>query len=127
MRRADTGLPKLWVTHCALTLRAAHPEWFDGGAAYTPMPATGGRAENLVGFLRAGRVAAIVPRWSLKVGDSWGATTIELPTGRWRNILAGDQFEGGRQRAQVILRRFPVALLVMDEHLAPGNPAKESQ
>ena len=127
LRRADTGLPKLWVTHCALTLRAQHREWFDAGAAYTPMLATGARAENLVAFLRAGHVAAVVPRWPLKVGDSWGATTIELPSGQWRNILTGDQFEGGRLRAQVILRRFPVALLVMDEHLATGNPAKESQ
>ena len=114
MRRADSGLPKLWVTHSALTLRARNPEWFDAQADYVPVIAAGARAENLVGFLRAGQVATIVPRWPLKVGDSWGATVIELPAGRWRNGLTGDTIHGGRTRVQTILQRFPVALLVRE-------------
>jgi maltooligosyltrehalose synthase len=34
-----------------------------------------------------------------------------LPPGKWRNALTGDAHEGGRVRAQEVLRRFPVALL----------------
>jgi len=116
MKRADSGLPKLWVTYCALHLRRDHPEWFGADAGYAPVFAAGARAENLVGFHRGERVAAIVPRWPLKTGDSWGATTIELPTGRWRNILTAEVTDGGRQRVQTLLRRFPVALLVKNDH-----------
>jgi (1->4)-alpha-D-glucan 1-alpha-D-glucosylmutase len=111
MRRADTGLPKLWATYCALSLRATRPEWFGAEAEYTPLIATGGRAENVVGFMRGECVATIVPRWPQKLGGNWGGTTVELPPGPWRNALTGDALNGGRVRVQDILRRFPVALL----------------
>jgi (1->4)-alpha-D-glucan 1-alpha-D-glucosylmutase len=114
MRMAETGLPKLWVTHCALALRGRHPEWFGAEAGYAPLPATGGRAENVVGFMRGDRVATIVPRWPQKLGGNWGATTLELPPGQWRNTLTGDVVQGGRVRVQDVLRRFPVALLVRE-------------
>jgi (1->4)-alpha-D-glucan 1-alpha-D-glucosylmutase len=111
MQRAESGLPKLWVTWCALSLRKRHPERFDAGAGYTPLTVAGGRAENVVGFMRGERVATIVPRWPQKSGGNWGAATVELAPGRWINALTGDAHEGGRVRAQDILRRFPVALL----------------
>ena len=114
MRLGDCGMPKLWVTYSALDLRSRHPEWFGADAAYTPLIASGGRAENLVGLLRGGHVAAIVLRWPLKVDSNWGATSIELPPGRWRNTLTGDLIDGGRQRAQGLLRRFSVALLIKE-------------
>jgi (1->4)-alpha-D-glucan 1-alpha-D-glucosylmutase len=114
MRRADSGLPKLWVTYCALQVRGQHPQWFGAEAGYAPILASGARAENLVAFQRGAHATTIVPRWPLKVGDSWSATIIELPAGPWRNVLTGDVIDGGRQRAQTLLRRFPVALLVKD-------------
>jgi (1->4)-alpha-D-glucan 1-alpha-D-glucosylmutase len=114
MRRVDCGLPKLWVTYCALDLRSRHPEWFGADAACTPLLASGGRAENLVAFLRGTHVAAIIPRWPLKVDSSWGATNLELPAGRWRNVLTDDVIDGGRPRAQALLHRFPVALLIKE-------------
>jgi len=114
MRLGDCGMPKLWVTYSALDLRSRHPEWFGADAAYAPLLASGARAENLVGLLRGGRVAAIVPRWPLKVDSNWGATSIELPLGRWRNMLTGEAVNGGRQRTQALLRRFPVALLMKE-------------
>jgi len=116
LRRADSGLPKLWVTYIALSLRAQHPEWFDAEAAYTRLLATGGREENVVGFLRGAQVATIVPRWPQKAGDNWGATSIELPPGKWRNWLTGDVADGGRLRVQALLRRFPVALLAREKN-----------
>ncbi len=129
MRRADSGLPKLWITHRALSLRARHPEWFEAQAAYTPLETTGARAENLVGFLRCGRVAVVVPRWPLIRGDGWSATSLELPPGRWGNALTRDVFDGGRVRAQIILERFPVALLVnhpADEDVSVGTPRESN-
>lgn len=116
LRRDDSALPKLWVMYCAMTVRGKHPEWFGADAAYTPMLATGARAENVVSFLRGGSVAVIVPRWPHKVGDSWGSTSIELPAGKWRNTLTGDGLDGGRLRMQAVLRRFPVALLIKESN-----------
>jgi (1->4)-alpha-D-glucan 1-alpha-D-glucosylmutase len=114
MRRADSGLPKLWVTHCALWLRSQHPEWFGADAGYTPLSASGGKTEHLVGYLRGEYVATMVPRWPIKLGDSWSGTTVELPQGQWRNVLTSDVVGGGRQRVQVLMHRFPVALLVKE-------------
>jgi (1->4)-alpha-D-glucan 1-alpha-D-glucosylmutase len=114
LRREDSAMPKLWVTHCALALRAGHPEWFGAQAEYRPLYATGPRAENVVGYLRGAYVATVVPRWPQKTSDNWSATSIELPTGRWRNTFTGDGVTGGRVRVQQILRRFPVALLTKE-------------
>ena len=111
MRRADSGLPKLWVVHRALTLRREYPECFGAEAAYEPLGANGPKSAHVVGFVRGGRVAVVVPRWNLKRGESWAGTTIDLSGGVWRNLLAGDSVEGGRVRIQGLLQRFPVALL----------------
>jgi (1->4)-alpha-D-glucan 1-alpha-D-glucosylmutase len=40
MKRAESGLPKLWIVHSALVLRATHPEWFGAEAAYAPLLAS---------------------------------------------------------------------------------------
>jgi (1->4)-alpha-D-glucan 1-alpha-D-glucosylmutase len=114
MRRADSGLPKLWVAHRALTLRREHPEWFGAEAAYEPLRANGAKAAHAVGIVRAGRVAVVVPRWNIRRGDSWAGTTIDIPGGTWRNLLTADSVEGGRLRMQTLLQRFPVALLVLE-------------
>ncbi len=115
MRRIDSnvdkGMPKMWVVHNALSLRREHPECFGAEAAYTPMVADGPKREHIVAYLRAERVATIVPRWILKLGDSWASTTLELPAGRWKNVLTGDVLSGGRLRVHTLLQRFPVALL----------------
>jgi (1->4)-alpha-D-glucan 1-alpha-D-glucosylmutase len=114
MQRADSGLPKLWVAHSALVLRGRRPEWFGPDAPYTPLPANQSRSEHLVAFLRGAHVAAIVPRWPMKLGESWGGTSLELPGGEWRNVLTGDVVSGGRLRVQALLHRFPVALLTKE-------------
>ena len=87
MRRMESGLPKLWLVHNALCLRREHPDWFGADATYSPMIADGPKSDHLVGYLRGDRVAVIVPRWPLKLGGKWAATTIEVPPGKWRNVL----------------------------------------
>jgi (1->4)-alpha-D-glucan 1-alpha-D-glucosylmutase len=56
----------------------------------------------------------LVPRWNLRLGGGFGSTTVELPPGRWTNVLSGDEASGGKVRVQNLLQRFPVALLVRD-------------
>jgi (1->4)-alpha-D-glucan 1-alpha-D-glucosylmutase len=111
MQRLESGLPKLWVAHRALTLRSSHPEWFGEQADYQPLQALGAKAAHVLGFVRAGSVAVVVPRWNIKRGDNWAGSTIDVPPGRWRNLLTGDLLQGGRLRIQLLLNRFPVALL----------------
>ena len=114
MRRSASGLPKLWVTHSALRLRREHPEWFGAEASYTPLIANGLKAPHVISFLRGKAVITLVPRWPLKRGDSWAGTTVELPEGRWKNVLTSEILSDGRMRIQSLLHRFPVALLVRE-------------
>lgn len=111
MSRADCGLPKMWVTHCALQLRNRKPEWFGEQAAYRPIEASGAKAEHVVAYLRGESVLTCVPRWNALLGGEWGETVIEAPAGRWTNELTGDVLEGGQVRIGSLLQRFPVALL----------------
>lgn len=112
LKRMDDGLPKLWVIFTALQLRRQHPEWFGRNAAHLQIGVDGPRREHLVAYLRGENVAVIVPRWSLKLGGNFGSTTVDIPEGAWNHLLTGETFRGGALRAQSLLRRFPVALLV---------------
>jgi len=109
---ADLGLPKMWLLHKSLSLRREYPEYFGAQAAYTPIIAEGPKRQHVAAYLRAESVATIVPRWTLKLADSWSSTTVELPAGIWKNVLTADSLQGGRLRVQALLRRFPVALLI---------------
>lgn len=112
--KADSGMPKLWVAHATLTLRRQHPEWFGADATYTPLSAEGPRREHLVAFLRRENVAVFVPRLPLKLSNNWSSTTVEMPRGKWKNILTRELVAGGRLRVQTLLQRFPVALLTKE-------------
>ena len=110
MARIDEGLPKLWLVHQALTLRQQHPAWFGAEAAYTPLEITGPEVTRLVAFQRGTDLVTVVPRW-VQTGGLPQASLI-LPPGRWTNRLSGDVFQAGPQDTGVLLRSFPVALLV---------------
>lgn len=114
MQRADTGMPKLWLSYKALNLRREHPEWFQAEAGYASILATGEKADHVIAFIRAGRVLTIAPRWLLKLENNWANTRIKIPAGTWRNLLTSDVIPGGSTGMQEMLRRFPVALLVRD-------------
>jgi (1->4)-alpha-D-glucan 1-alpha-D-glucosylmutase len=114
MKRMDSGMPKLWVIHKALHLRREKPEWFDESAEFVPLAADGPRKAHLIAFRRGRSVAVLVPRWNVKLGGGFGSTTVELPAGRWINVLTEEVVTGGRLRVQDLFRRFPVALCVKD-------------
>ncbi|HEY0514231.1 MAG TPA: malto-oligosyltrehalose synthase [Thermoanaerobaculia bacterium] len=107
----DEGLPKLWTIHQGLHLRRARPEAFAAG--YEPLRVSGPRAGHAAAFARGGEVAVVVPRLPLRLGGNWRDTTVELPPGRWRNELTGEEADGGEGPLPVagLLARFPVALL----------------
>jgi (1->4)-alpha-D-glucan 1-alpha-D-glucosylmutase len=124
MHSMDEGLPKLWVTQCALRLRHNNPEMFGANADYSPLHATGKRAHNLFSFIRSTEVICVVPRLVSKAyrhkdpaegiwkQNWWDGTTLELPSGQWEHLLSAEAFSGGPQAVEKLLGVFPVALLV---------------
>ena len=107
--QTDEGLPKLWLIRQALHLRRRRPELFTGG--YLPLTPRGERAAHAFAFVRGGGSVTVVPRLVMKLAGDWKDTSLELPAGRWRNELTGEEVAGGEVRLAGLLRRFPVALL----------------
>jgi (1->4)-alpha-D-glucan 1-alpha-D-glucosylmutase len=103
LAQMDQGLPKLWVTRQALRLRRRL-------GAYAPLWAKGDRAGHVFAFSR-GEIVTVVPRLVIGLGGDWGDTSLDLPPGRWRNELTGEDAVEGEARLSDLLRRFPVALL----------------
>jgi (1->4)-alpha-D-glucan 1-alpha-D-glucosylmutase len=103
-----SGRAKLWVTSRALRLRRDHPERFRG---YQPVPAHGPAADHLLGFDRGGAVtlATRLPL-GLERSGGWRDTTVELPAGRFVDILTGAAHAGSVDLAR-LLATYPVALL----------------
>jgi (1->4)-alpha-D-glucan 1-alpha-D-glucosylmutase len=113
--RSDEGLPKLWLIRQVLDVRRRLPEAFAEGASYRPLWATGPRAQHVVACARAERVIAIATRLPLRLAGSWEETSLELPAGRWYDVLAGTAADGGAKPMERLLATFPVALLVREE------------
>jgi (1->4)-alpha-D-glucan 1-alpha-D-glucosylmutase len=109
LTRADSGAPKLWLTHRLLEHRRAWPERYDD-ASYQPMEARGARADDLVAFDR-GELAVVAPRRGL---DGWSDTTVSLPAGRWSDVFTGAAVTGGAKPVADLLAGFPVAVLERD-------------
>lgn len=112
MRRADEGLPKLWVTRQALHLRREHPDWFGPEGGYTPEWATGVRAANVLAWRRGEGCLAVAPIRGTQANRRWEDTSLALPDGKWRNLLTGELWDSSPVRLHKLLARFPVALLI---------------
>ena len=113
--RMDEGLPKLWLIRQALHLRRRRPELFGPQGSYRPVLAQGAKADHAVAFLRAERAMSIVPRLIMGLQGGWGDTVLDIPAGRWRNVLSGKMVEGGSVRLEHLLVDFPVSLLAKEE------------
>jgi (1->4)-alpha-D-glucan 1-alpha-D-glucosylmutase len=110
LARADEGAPKLWLIARLLDLRARLPELF-GTSEYTPLAATGAKARHAVAFAR-GRLAVVVPTLPVGLAGTWGDTTVELPPGRWEDVLTGSWYGGGAPVEMAALHAsFPAAVL----------------
>jgi (1->4)-alpha-D-glucan 1-alpha-D-glucosylmutase len=111
MRRADEGLPKLWLIWKTLLLRAERLADFAAGAGYEPLAARGALADHVVAFSRNGAVVTVVPRLMRRLTE-WEDTSLPLPgSGDWRNVLTGDAAPNPLPLSEAFTR-FPVALLV---------------
>lgn len=121
MGRADEGMPKMWTIHQALHLRRERPECFDASAAYTPLEVDGAKHDHVIAYLRGRDVATVVPRMTVSLGAAWRDTVVGLPEGRWRNWLTGTVVDGGRISMKMVLREFPVALLVREDGEGPAH------
>ena len=106
------GASKLHVVRTTLRLRRAHPEWFVQGSTYEPLICT----PEALAFLRTDHVVVVVPLRSLRIQlHGWGAASVLLPPGRWREQLTGATYDGGELLLAELLGAFPVALLVAEE------------
>ena len=112
--RIDEGLPKLWVIRQALKLRQCR-QLLGPESGYQPLVARGEKSAHVVAFARGERAITVVPRLVLKLGGSWGDSTVELPPGRWHHTFTDEIFNGGELRIANLLKRFPVALLSRED------------
>ena len=106
---SDDAVDKLHVTCSALTLRRDRPELF---TTYAGLRAIGPAAEHVLAFDRGG---AITVATRLPVGlaarGGWADTRLELPPGRWHDVLTG---AAASPRLADLLETLPVALLVRE-------------
>jgi (1->4)-alpha-D-glucan 1-alpha-D-glucosylmutase len=111
LRRADEGLPKLWVVRQALHLRRRMPEAFGPSAGFESLEAVGSRREHAIAYVRGGRVITVAPRLVARLGSDWRDTAVDLPAGMWRNEFTGAQVGHGTMQLRSLLGKFPVCLL----------------
>lgn len=114
---AADGAAKLLVTSRLLRLRRSHPERF---TEYTALAAEGAAAEHVLGFSRGG-VLTVATRLSLRLAErgGWKNTNVELPEGRYVEVLTGREVSGGPVSVAALLEQYPVAVLTIadgDEH-----------
>jgi (1->4)-alpha-D-glucan 1-alpha-D-glucosylmutase len=107
----DTGLAKLWVVSRSLRARREHPHLFTG---YTPLMVDGPRQKHLLAFDRGGAItlATRLPA-GLSASGGWGATTLPLPPGSYRDVFTGSRYCGDLLVAEA-LSEYPVALLLAE-------------
>ena len=115
---ADLHDEKLLVTSAALRTRRERADFFTGEhATYLPVATT---SEHAVAFGRgtgeAVEVVTVVTRLAGRLADAggYGEATVELPEGRWSDVISSRTFDGGpTPLADVVgAAGLPVALLV---------------
>ncbi|MFJ7150734.1 malto-oligosyltrehalose synthase [Streptomyces sp. NPDC100445] len=101
------------LTAAALRLRARRPGAFGAGASYAPLAAEGPAAGHCLAFARSGEVVTAVTRLSLRLAEAggWQDTRLELPPGRWVDVLAPEREFTGHARVADLFDRSPVTLL----------------
>ncbi|MFD4477706.1 malto-oligosyltrehalose synthase [Streptomyces sp. NPDC058471] len=111
--RWDLSEEKLAVTATALRLRRRRPELFGGAATYEPLAARGPGAAHCVAFARSGEVIAAATRLSLRLAEAggWRSTELELPEGRWADLLTRGREFMGHARVEELFGELPVVLL----------------
>lgn len=105
----NEGLPKMWLIYKTLNFRKKFPELLDG-ADYSAVILHGEKKQHGIAFLRGGKVFTLVPRFIIALEENWKETYVDLPSGKWHNILTDEDFSGGRNMVKDLLRKFPVGI-----------------
>jgi len=114
LARAGDGAPKLWLIARLLDLRRSRPDLFER-TGYAPLTAVGAKARHVLSFVRDG-LLVVVPRLLIGLGGDWAGTSLELPPGRWKNVLTGAEIYGdAATQLDRMLETFPVAVLAADQ------------
>lgn len=111
LQRMNDGLPKLWVTYRILGLRKKYPKLFNH-TAYSPLLLEGEKKQHGIAFLRGKKILVIVPRLPLTLNGDWHQTSLDIPEGKWQNILTNEDLSGGKTMVASLLQNFPVAVLI---------------
>ena len=108
----DDGEAKMRVVRAALAVRRTRPAAFGPEGSYEPVTVSGRAADHVIGFVRGGVVATVVPRLMLRLQaqGGWDDTRIELPPGVWVDRLWHRTWSG-TVRMRDLLVTMPVALL----------------
>jgi (1->4)-alpha-D-glucan 1-alpha-D-glucosylmutase len=80
------------------------------------MEVSGSRSDHAICFSRTAQggqpvSATIAFRWPLLLRDGWGDTAVQVPAGRWRDVLTGREIGAGTQLLDRLLDEAPIALL----------------
>lgn len=110
-RLTDGRDPKLTIVQAILGLRRRQSRCFGPGphGAYAPLSTS---SPDLLAFGRGAEVIVVAPLFAYRHLSGSQATTVDLPHGTWREIVAGHELEGGSgRRLSDVLGGRPVAVL----------------
>ena len=110
LTRTDDSLAKLALLRAGLAARRLRPAAFGPEGDYVPLLAEGPGAEHVVAFCRGGSAVTVVPRLLGRL-PGWERTSLDLPDGRWTDLITGTD-HSGTVGVGALLAGFPVALLV---------------
>jgi (1->4)-alpha-D-glucan 1-alpha-D-glucosylmutase len=118
---ADLSRAKLWTLRRLLAVRRRMPALFDA-PAYRALAASGPHAHRVFAFARGDDLVTIVPRLTAGA-EGWRDTTLELPAGAWRDVLADRVVAGGTVPVALLFAVLPIAVLVSDNARERIRPA----
>jgi maltooligosyltrehalose synthase len=72
-------------------------------------------ADHGVAFYRGERALTVVPTVHSRTPGDWNDSTIEAPSGCWRDQLTDETNKGGELGVAALLERFPMVLLMREE------------
>jgi len=105
----DEGLVKLALWHRLLELRADRPHAF--ASSHDPLPLDEAAAAAVLAFQRGDDVAVVAwVRPGLAPHSPPG--TVDVPPGRWHDVVSGRDHDGGPTAVEALLDALPVAVLV---------------
>ncbi|MET0728130.1 MAG: malto-oligosyltrehalose synthase [Acidimicrobiales bacterium] len=109
----DDGGAKLWLIHRVLQHRRASPADYET-SAYEPLTTRGMKARHAVAFRRRDLVV-VAPRLLVGLDGDWAGTSVDLPAGRWRDVLGDRAWKGAPDLPlEELLATFPVAVLARE-------------